>query len=339
MDYVQPRSSERMITNLERNDVAAVDSARIQAVSDDRAGNARQATALAGALGEPARLLTLVPRAPWRWVAPRRWPGSGAAYGDDFAAALRLPPRLAIGCGRQAALATRLLRGAGAKVVQILDPRLDPAHWDLVVAPEHDGLSGTNIVTLLGSLNPVDDDWLRHAREAFAAFADLPAPRTALLVGGPTTQAPFDAGRFDALCAQLETMRAESGGSLLATTSRRTPPGLADALRRRFAGTPGIVWCGPADGTNPYSGMLAWADRIVCTPDSVNMLSEACATRVPVFVFESRCASGRPRRFLDALSARGRIREADATLAPFAAEPLRETARVAREVRERLSWS
>ncbi len=324
---------------MERTRGPGADSAQIWAVSDGRAGNVRQATALAEALGGPARLLTLAPRAPWRWLAPRRLPGSGAAYGADFAAALRHPPALAIGCGRQAALATRRLRAAGAKAVQILDPRLDPAHWDLVVAPEHDGLSGGNVITLLGSLNPVDDDWLDRARASFAAFAELPTPRTALLVGGPTAQAPFDARSFDALCAQLAAVRAESGGSLLATTSRRTPPALADALHRRFADVPGIVWRGPADGDNPYPGLLAWADRIVCTPDSVNLVSEACATRVPVFVFAAHCAAGRPKRFLDALSARGRIRETDAALAPFAAEPLRETARVAREVCERLPWT
>ncbi len=327
-----------MITDLERGDAVDADAARILAVSDDRAGNVRQATALADALGGSAPTLTLVPRAPWRWLAPRRWPGSGGAYGEDFAAALRRPPRLAIGCGRQAALATRLLRAAGAKAVQVLDPRLDPAHWDLVVAPEHDGLAGGNVITLLGSLNPVDDDWLRRARATYAAIAELPAPRIALLVGGPTAQAPFDAARFDALCARLAATCAESGGSLLATTSRRTPPDLAQALRRRFANAPGLVWCGPADGANPYPGLLACADRIVCTPDSVNMLSEACATRAPVFAFETRCTRGRPRRFLDALFARGRIREADAALAGFASEPLRETARVAREVRERLPW-
>ena len=332
-----------MITDLERDRAATADSARIWAVSDDRAGNRRQATALADALanaaGEPPRRLTLAPRAPWRWLAPRRWPGSRHAFGEDFDAALRHPPAIALGCGRQDALATRLLREAGARAVQILDPRIDPAHWDLVIAPEHDGLAGGNVLTLLGSLHPVDDDWLQRARVAFPSFADLPAPRTALLVGGPTAHAPFDAGRFDALCAQLAATVARDGGSVLATTSRRTPPAIIDTVRRRFAATPGIVWCGPADGENPYAGLLAWADRIVCTPDSVNMLSEASATRVPVFVFEPQCASGRLRRFLDALAARGRVREADAVLAPFDAEPLRETARIARDVRACLSMS
>src|SRR5690606_6167563 len=87
------------------------------------------------------------------------------------------------------------------------------------------------------------------------------------------------------------------------------------------------------------AGVLAWADRIVCSPASVNMVSEACATRVPVHVFDPSRVSGRPRRFLDSLLARGRIRAMDTALEPFAVEPPRETARVAAIVRERLALS
>ncbi|HEY0505058.1 MAG TPA: ELM1/GtrOC1 family putative glycosyltransferase, partial [Lysobacter sp.] len=91
------------------------------ALTDGHAGNVRQAEALAAALDDPFRACTLSPRAPWRWLAPRRLPGARRAFGDDFA---RGPvPALAIGCGRQAALATRLLRERGVKAVQILDPR------------------------------------------------------------------------------------------------------------------------------------------------------------------------------------------------------------------------
>ena len=66
------------------------------------------------------------------------------------------------------------------------------------------------------------------------------------------------------------------------------------------------------------------------------MVSEACATRVPVFVFDPDRVHGRPRRFLDALLARGRIRALDDAMAPFDVESLRETARVATEIRTRL---
>jgi mitochondrial fission protein ELM1 len=314
------------------------DSKQICTISDGRAGNARQATALAAALaGEPVfRTFELTPRAPWRWAAPRRWPGATRAFGPDFADLLALPPRIAIGCGRQAALATRLLRERGARTVQILDPRIDPAHWDLVIAPEHDGLRGANVITILGSLHPVDADWLARARDEFTAFAALPRPRIAVLLGGPSAHARFDRMGFEVMAAKLEAVLAREGGSVLLTTSRRTPKELIDTLAHRYDDTPGVVWRGEDDGRNPYPGLLAWADRIVCSPDSVNMISEACATDTPVFVFDPTRVRGRPRLFIDALLARGRIRAMDATLTPFDARPLRETARVAARVRERL---
>lgn len=320
---------------------AAHDSRDAWTLSDGHAGNVRQATALAEALGHPdAHAWSLRPRAPWRWLAPRKSAGCTHAFGRDFATALHAPPALAIGCGRQAALATRLLRERGSKVAQILDPRLDPKHWDLVIAPEHDGLRGDNVITLLGSLHPVDDTWLAQAREDFSVLSPLPQPRTALLLGGPSKHIDLDATTFATRLAQLEAVLLREGGSLMLTTSRRTPVAWREQVRRRFADVPGVRWFGAPDASsdddNPYPGMLAWADRIVCTPDSVNMLSEACATHAPVFVIEPAHTRGRLRSFHDSLLALGRTRPLDDTLASFAVEPLRETARVAAEVRSRL---
>jgi len=307
-------------------------------LTDGHAGNVRQAEALADALAPgPHASLVLHPRAPWRWWAPRRLPGDAGAFGPAFRARLASPPRLAIGCGRQAALATRLLRAGGSRTVQILDPRLDASLWDWVVAPVHDGLAGPNVIRVQGSLNPIDDDWLARARMDFAAFADLPAPRTAVLLGGSSAHARFDRNAFEVLAGRLEAMLAREGGSLLITASRRTDAQVRAALRHRFMETPGLTWLDDRDGPNPYPGLLAWADRLVCSPDSVNMVSEACATRAPVFVFDPRRVRGRPRRFIDALLALGRIRTMDGRPAPFDVEPLRETARVAALLRERLA--
>lgn len=306
-------------------------------LSDGHAGNVRQALALATAMGiASARDWTLRPRAPWRWLSPRRLPGARGAFGDDFMRAIACPPHLAIGCGRQAALATRLLRNEGARAVQILDPRIDPRHWDIVVAPAHDDLQGDNVITLLGSLHPVDDLWLAAARQQFAPFARMPQPRTAVLIGGSSAHSSFDTAAlsrwFDRLCVQLR----RDGGSVLATASRRTPETARGMLRKKLEEFPGVVWCGDGDGVNPYAGLLGWSDRIVCTADSVNMLSEAAATHTPIFAAGIDGVTGRPRRFVDSLLASGRVHAFDDTLAPFPVTPLRETARVAAEVRARL---
>ncbi|AXK72658.1 nucleoside-diphosphate sugar epimerase [Lysobacter sp. TY2-98] len=311
---------------------------RILVVTDGHAGNVRQARALADALKLPTTDLVLTPRLPWRWFAPRIVGNAARAFGPEFERLLRDPAlasTLAIGCGRQGALATRLLRQHGAHAVQILDPRIRTTHWDAVIAPAHDRLRGPNVIELQGSLNPVQDHWLGASRAAFASFGALPGPRTALLIGGPTSNMRLSVRGFDRWLRDVRTLVEREGGSILATTSRRTPPKMVERVRKRLRGMPGIVWTGSVDGRNPYAALLGWADRIICTADSVNMLSEACATRAPVYVAGDRSVRGRPRRFIEALRRAGRIRPLTKELEAFEAEPMRETQRVAAVLRER----
>lgn len=320
---------------MQRRSAAPIPSATL-AIHDGRAGNARQALALAHAVDSRPGEVTLASRAPWRWLAPRRLPGASAAFGAPFQSACSTPPTLAIGCGRQAALATRLLRARGARAVQILDPRIASRHWDIVVAPAHDGLRGTNVITTLGGLHPVDDDYLLCAIAASPALAALPTPHSVLLVGGPTRHASLDDAGFEALLQRLAAQARAEHGSFSAIASRRTPVAWRHALAGVDPHLPGLRWRDTGDGPNPYAGLLACADRIICTPDSVNMLSEAAATRAPLFVWSPQAVQGRPRAFLDALVERGRARALDDAMDAFAVQPLRETTRVAQEVRQRL---
>jgi mitochondrial fission protein ELM1 len=304
-------------------------------ISDGAAGNERQALALASALEVPTRVLALPLRAPWAWFAPRRLPGGRLALAPRDRAGFEAPwPDVAIGCGRSAALLTRMLRDLSAGdcyAVQILDPRIDPRHWDAVVAPCHDRLEGTNVLTTLGSLNPIDDGWLASGREASPHFEALPRPRVALLMGGPRRGIAFDEALAKSL---LATVRATAqGGSVLATISRRTPPAFAAQLRDALAAFPGIFWNG--EGANPYPGLLGWADRIVVTPDSVNMLSEACATGALVHTASSAPLPGKIARFHAALRERGLLTKVGEPRGAVA--PLRETQAVAAELRTRIA--
>lgn len=268
-------------------DHPAIDaSAPVWLVSDGRAGNERQVRALADAMQLAARNIHVQPHAPWRWFAPHLTTAARWSFPDTLRRELRAPwPALAIGCGRQAALLTRSLRelsGGTTFVLQILDPRIAPAHFDLVVAPRHDALTAVNVIQTLGALNPIDEAWLARAAQAFPALAQLPRPRTALLVGGPRRGLKLDDAWLAALIASIEAWRERDGGSVLVTTSRRTPAAWRERLRGAFRNGCTCFWSGAEDGANPYASYLAVADRLVVTPDSVNMLSEACAVGVPV---------------------------------------------------------
>jgi len=314
-------------------------SATCWAISDGAAGNERQAVALAQALGLAPRVLRLRVREPWAALAPHLLIGAGFALRDETGAPLAPPwPDIAIGCGRRAALATRALRawsGGHCFCVQILDPRVDSAAFDLVVAPAHDGLSGANVIASIGALNPVDADWLARGRVQFPQFTALPAPRTAVLVGASTRAQRLDDAYFDALLAHLSAQQVQGGGSFLVSVSRRTPDALAATLRERFAAFPGVFWSGAQDGANPYAGLLGWADRIVVTPDSVNMLSEACATGKPVYTFAPRPIGGKLAAFHAELAASGHLRRLGDSATRSQPPPLAETREIAELVRAR----
>jgi mitochondrial fission protein ELM1 len=315
--------------------------ARAWVISDGAAGNERQVLALAAAMGLAATAHRVALRAPWRWLAPRLTVGVAQALPPSQRRELAPPwPQFAIGCGRQAALVTRALRvwsGAATFAIQILDPRIDPARFDLVIAPRHDGLQGANVVHTLGALNPVDDAWLANAAVEFSTLQQLPSPRTALLVGGPHRELALDERWLDGLVAQLETLLERDGGSLMITLSRRTPEAWAERLHGAFRTGCAYFWRGAQDGPSPYAGYLAQADRIVVTPDSVNMLSEACATGKPVMTYLTQAARGKLAAFHAGLRAQGLLHDlagADISALP-PAPPLRETSAVAAEVWQR----
>jgi mitochondrial fission protein ELM1 len=74
---------------------------------------------------------------------------------------------------------------------------------------------------------------------------------------------------------------------------------LIAAIEAAFASDPGVfIW--DRHSENPYLGILALADRLVVTSDSVSMISEALATGRPVDVF-GKPQNGRHAMFLQTL--------------------------------------
>jgi uncharacterized protein len=309
------------------------------AITDHSAGNQRQALALAEGLGMPVRHIVLIPQAPWSWFSPRLTLGGRLALPASQRSTYASPwPTVAIGCGRSAALFTRMLRNFAnghCYTVQILDPRIDPSHWDMVIAPRHDQLAGPNVLQPLGSLNPVNDAWLKDGRDACPALEELPRPRVGVLIGGPRKGLVIDAHYTKQLVERLLARRRTEGGSLMVLASRRTPAVVMDVINTALRDVPGLTWSGPDDGINPYPGVLGWADRLVVTPDSVNMLSEACAVGCAV---QTRVMAPLPSKlahFHASLREGGLLHDLDSEL-PTYQRPLRETESIIATLRERI---
>jgi mitochondrial fission protein ELM1 len=124
-------------------------------------------------------------------------------------------------------------------------------------------------------------------------------------------------------------------GSVLATGSRRTGRPAEAAAAATLGDLPHHLHRWGEGGANPYAGLLAWADALVVTGDSVSMVSEALATAVPVFIADPGGLGTRHRRLHHSLYAARQARPLIEAPAPFARERLDETGRVAVEVAER----
>jgi len=172
---------------------------------------------------------------------------------------------------------------------------------------------------------------LDAARQEWAVLAELPAPRIAVLVGGPVRAEGMDPGVAAALGAEV----AGFAGSVLATASRRTGAAATDALAGALSGMPHRLHRWGDAGPNPYAGFLAWADAVVVTGDSVSMLSEALATAVPVFIADPGGLGPRHLRLHGGLIAAGQAKMLAAAPTPFDRPKLDEAARVAAEIRAR----
>jgi mitochondrial fission protein ELM1 len=133
----------------------------------------------------------------------------------------------------------------------------------------------------------------------------------------------------------LATLARDSRGSLLVTPSRRTPPESLQALSDAIAGVPQYVWNG--EGENPYHAFLAFADAIVVTEDSVNMVTEAAGTGTPVYVQAMEGRSRRLGHFHAMMRQRGATRSFEGRIESWSYPPVNDTERVASVVRHALA--
>ncbi|MEP3890692.1 MAG: mitochondrial fission ELM1 family protein [Hellea sp.] len=242
-------------------------------------------------------------------------------------------PDIAIGCGRQAIAPLLAFKkhNPNTFTVYVQDPRLDAARFDLVIAPEHDALKGSNVETMIGSPNRVTKTEIVGQTLSFAGeLSKLPMPRAALLIGGTSKTHKLGKPQHDAHMKAARDLLSK-GYSLLITTSRRTPD-WAIKDYKLLESDHDTVWNYTPDNPNPYFAFLGGADFILVTEDSTNMLTEAASTGKPVFTLPMQGKPGKFARLYAKLEERCNIRPYDGDLKAQPYEPLEETERMARQL-------
>ncbi len=288
-------------------------------ISDGRRGIENQALGLAEALADihPLTLIkqTISNRPIFKALPPRMQfflkHRSGAYFPSNLDQSAH--PKIAIGCGRQAIAPLMALKkklGPNIFTVYIQDPHIDPKNFDCVVAPQHDNLKGENIINIIGSPNRITLEKLSDAKAQARPLldslkgsqngSDSPQKFAVFLIGGPSSAYTLTPNSFEKhKAAILEA--AHAGFTILLTVSRRTPEAFAkqyqslcktllrEPLSRKSlfisdSNSPElrVTDFDASNITHPYFAWLGAADMLFVTEESTNMLTESCATGVPV---------------------------------------------------------
>jgi len=260
-------------------------------LADDRPGNSTQSIGLADGLGWPYQIQRLHP-GPLSRLHNRLLRASRAGIDAARSSPLEPPwPELVIAAGRrtapvalwireQSAGRTRLVQLGrnGADLADLFDLAVTPGYCRLFPHPNRIETSATLHAVSRSRLSQAAASWKQRLEAA-------PAPRIALLVGGPSGQYQLGSAVARRLAQDVMRFARDAGGSVFATTSRRLSQAAGDALCDAFGDGARVHRWRPNDADNPYLGFLALADAIVITGDSESMLAEATALGRPVYVY------------------------------------------------------
>ena len=270
---------------------AFADPPRVWVISAYRAGEQSQLLALAEALGWPFELKPVRHRL---LGAPLDLLRCTGLFGIDAESAARFVPPwpdLLIAAGMRNEAIGRWVRqasGGRCRIVHVGRPWADPRTFDLVVATPQYRLPGhPQVLQNALTLHRVTGERLAEAADAHAErIARLPGPRIAVIVGGSSGPYAFGVRAARRLARQASELAASLGGSLLVSTSSRTPAVVTRTLADSISVPHELYRWRAGDPQNPYYAYLAAAERIVVSFDSIAMISEAAATGKALYLFD-----------------------------------------------------
>lgn len=173
-------------------------------------------------------------------------------------------------------------------------------HYDLAVIPAHDrGLLPAEHLRIQGVLSGIDLETLETSRRALApSLRDAERVKLSLFLGGRTRGFRLSLAEVETLFEELERTSERLDGDYVVTTSRRTPESVNHFVENWMREHPRCqlaVIAARDSRPEVVPGMMALADWLLVTEDSLSMISEALSSGKRVVVVKM-AGNGLPRK-------------------------------------------
>ena len=244
---------------------------------------------------------------------------------------------IVISCGRKSVIPSIYLKQKFKNKIMnihIQDPKVSLDNFDFIVAPEHDGLKGKNVLTTKGAIHYLRNSELSE-NENYLKSQINKEKLVTLIVGGPNKYYDYNDKTIDEIFLKIKDNFINKGYQLIFIPSMRTPQNVINKAENYFGQNQIII-------TNvdkkAYLSSLKLADHIVVTCDSTSMISEAAMTGKPIYVAQMPAIKNnkRFRKFFELFKSLNIIKDLENSVEEWNYEKLNETDKISSYIKEQL---
>ena len=250
-------------------------------------------------------------------------------------------PSIMVTCGRRMAGISIALKtcanraGVNMTTIHLQDPRLDPTCFDMLIVPQHDRVRGDNVIVTKAALNRMNQSHIAASANTLPQqWQAAASPRVAVMIGGDNRRYKISHNMATHMAKQLAAFATTNNANLFLVPSRRCPDTVLRHLQTALP--PDHCMIATNDQPNPYPGILAMADAVIVTSDSVNMASEAASTGKPVLIAYWRAETGRIAKFHQTMQDSNHTAPLTQLLPAGPFVPLDESAMIRQQISARL---
>ena len=273
----------------------------------------------------------------WKSIPPKLTPISESVYKkinhDDF--------DVIISCGRKSVIPSIHLKNTVKKKVfniHIQDPKVDLNHFDFIVAPEHDGIEGQNVISTKGAIHYLTESEINENKDYLNSFIKKDERKIwALIMGGPTKHYEYSSENIKGIFENLSNLNKENNFQLVVIPSMRTPKNIIQYAKEYFNENHTVI---ETVDKKAYLSALAISEKIVVTCDSSSMISEAALTGKPIYVanISPKKNDKRFQKFRNLFRELNIIRNLGEEVEIWNYQKLDETNRVAKIIKEKVKY-
>ena len=215
----------------------------------------------------------------WKIIPPKFTPVQDFVFknkiSNDF--------NIVISCGRKSVIPSIYLKKKLKEKIMnihIQDPKVSLDNFDYIVAPEHDGLIGSNVLQSKGAIHYLRDNELNENKSYLKTKINKKKV-VSFIVGGPNKYYNYADDIIDVIFSKVKKNFIDNDYQLIFIPSMRTPKNIINKAKEFFDYNQIII---QDIDKKAYLSSLELADHIVVTCDSTSMISEAAITGKPIYV-------------------------------------------------------